>query len=207
MNLAPYRAAVMRAANCLLIAYSEPAALASLTVFVRELARVVQIPALRIPHKVRAVPIPRARLAYWQALDAWCSAPEDLRAYLAQDRARATFEHSLGHAQGNADRLLVASKPRRQQKTLPQRAHAPETYIQLKRAPSESVRELSNGSAVMAGLQPHSARDLSMRAVRAASVLAAIRGKKYYQTRRQISELIAECEAMSDDSIAHYLAR
>lgn len=131
-----------------------------------------------------------------QSAHALASDPENIRAHLNLRAAVAQFDHSVGLA---ADKIPA--------RTLAADVQAPEPVpFAAKRAPRECVLELSNGSAQMAGRNPHSARELSMRDARIVAILAKRRFRNTGKvTRRQIAELISEAQAMPEAVAANFI--
>lgn len=149
-----------------------------------------------LPFPARSLTIQSAIAETIQAAHSLAQSPSDIRAHLALKDAIYQVDVAIGRAADNRPASLLAAN-----------VEPPERVpFAAKRAPREAVLELSNGSATMAGRNPHAARDLSMRDARIVAILAKRRhlnGKPY--TRRMIADMIAEAQAMTDDQAACYI--
>lgn len=149
-----------------------------------------------LPFPARSLTIQSAIAETIQAAHFLAQFPSDIRAHLALKDAIYQVDVAIGRAADNRPASLLAAN-----------VEPPERVpFAAKRAPREAVLELSNGSATMAGRNPHAARELNMRDARIVAILA----KRRYRTtknvsRRQIAELIGEAQAMTDDQARNYI--
>lgn len=149
-----------------------------------------------LPFPARNLSIQSAIAETIQAAHFLAHSPNDIRAHLALKDAIYQVDVAIGRAADKVPASLLAAN-----------VEPPERVpFAAKRAPRETVLELSSGSAQMAGRSPHHTRDLNMRDARIVAILA----KRRYRTtknvsRRQIAELISEAQAMTDDQARNYI--